>query len=1123
MLNLILGRANSGKSSKINEIVLEKVKNGNKKIIIVVPEQMSFEKEKFMLDFLGNKNFSKIKVLSFSRMVDFVSGILKIPKPNVKSDVSQIIMVSQAIEKSKSNLEMYKKSYADINLAELILKTIHEFKENKINKESLKKIYDNCKEGILKQKIKEIILIYEAYEEMAKEDFSDLMDNLNVLEDMISSGNVFENYTFFFDGFSNFTVQQFSIIKEILIQAEDVYMSFCIDTSADNSPEYSLFLPVQKTIFKIKKIASEINCNVNETEISNSKENEKNEDLKFLEENIFKPSKTQFLKPPENITIYNAFDFNDECDYVAGSIQKLVCENNYRYKDFVILTRDINLYENYLKSYLKRYKIPYFMDIPEKLFNKNLIILMISAFDILHNNFSSDDVLRYLKTGLAGFTPDEVSALENYVLMWNIKNEMWTKNFEAHPRGYYKEFETEDIENLQKINSLRERFLDPIEKFQKRINKASGKEISAALYKLLIDVNVPENLKTFCENLEVSSSQFAEKHAMIWDVTIEILNEVANSLPGKKISSRKYLEIFKLALNFTDFSYVPQCVDNVTVSSVERSNLTGSKIVFVIGAVNGEFPKVPSSSEIFTDKEVSYISSLGAEIKDTREIFLMKERFIAYTAVSCAKEKLFISWPSADSFKKSKFPSEIIKEVRDIFPYIRILYRSNFSDQDFIFSKNTAFEVYAGIKNSGSRISRILEKFLSCDKEYKKKCESIQLYLDENRFNFKVPENAKNLFKENLKLSASQIEKYHKCRFAYFCEYGLKIKPKNLADFNFMDYGTLIHYLFEKLFKKYGVQSDFSFTQQEIENEISNILENYINQKLGGLENKPKFFLYTIERLKNSVIFLMNHFKEEFNQSEFKVFDTEIEISKHGKVKPLTFPVSEDSNVTIEGKVDRADIMKNNSENYVRIIDYKTGTKTFKLSDVFYGLNMQMLIYLLTISKNGMESFKNLKPAGILYFNAIKPVTQSFSGNDSQKVFDDIEKKLKMNGLIIDNQDVIKGMEKDAAGKFIPASIKNGEIKKTDSLVSEEDLEVIYGYIKKLIKNMGNDILNGKFSANPKCNKNDSLCKWCKYKCICGYEKDYFMEVNPMTNEFTIEKMKESELENGKQMDKKSD
>ncbi len=1119
MVNFILGRANSGKSARINKIVLEKVKNGNKKIIIVVPEQMSFEKEKFMLDFLGNKDFSKIKVLSFSRMVDFVSGILRIPKPNVKSDVSQIIMVSQAIEKSKSSLEMYKKSYADINLAELILETIHEFKANKINKESLKKIYDNCKEGILKQKIKEIISIYETYEEMINEDFSDPMDNLNVLEDMISSGHVFEDYTFFFDGFSNFTAQQFSIIKEIIVQVEDVYMSFCIDTSANEFPEYSLFLPVQKTISKIKKIASEIPRDVNEIEING--ENTKNEDLKLLEENIFKPSKIKFLESPENISIYNAFDLNDECEYVAGNIQKLICEKNYRYKDFVILTRDMNLYENYLKSSLKRHNIPYFMDVPEKLFNKNLIILMISAFDILHNNFSPEDVLRYLKTGLAGFTSEEVSVLENYVLMWNIKSEMWMKNFEAHPKGYYKEFEPEDIEYLQKINSLRERFLGPIEKFKKRIYKASGKEISTALYKLLIDINAPENLKIFCENLEVSSSQSAEKHAMIWDVTMEVLNEVANALSEKKISSRKYLEIFKLALNFTDFSYVPQCVDNVTVSSVERSNLTGSKVAFIIGAVNGEFPKVPSSSEIFTDKEVSYISSLGAEIKDTREIFLMKERFIAYTAVSSAKEKLFISWPSADSFKKSKFPSEIIKEIRDIFPYIRILHRSNFSDQDFILSKSTAFEVYAGIKNSGSKISRILEKFLSCDEEYKKKCESIKLYLDEDRFNFKVPENAKDLFKENLKLSASQIEKYHKCRFAYFCEYGLKIKPKNLADFNFMDYGTLIHYLFEKLFKKYGVKSDFSFTQEEIEKEISNLLENYINQKLGGLENKPKFFLYTIERLKNSVIFLMKHFKEEFDQSEFKVFDTEIEISKHGKVKPLNFPVSENSNITIEGKVDRADIMRNSSGNYVRIIDYKTGTKTFKLSDVFYGLNMQMLIYLLTISKNGMESLKNLKPAGILYFNAIKPVAQSFSGNNSKKVFDDIEKKLKMNGLIIDNQDVIKGMEKDASGKFIPATIKNGEIKKSDSLISEENLEVIYRYIKKLIKTMGNDILNGKFSANPRCNKNDSLCKWCKYKCICGYENDYFIDVNPMTNEFTIEKMKESELENGKQMDKK--
>lgn len=1118
IVKFILGRAGSGKSKKINEIILNEINLGNEKLIVIVPEQFSFEKEKSMLEFLGNNKFSNVKVMSFSRLCDFIPSVLNIPAVKPSSDTAQILMISEAIESLKADLKMYAKGSVDMKVAELVLKTIKELKSNKIDKEALQKIHDLCSKDILKQKIKEMIAIYDAYKILCKSGEGDSADSLSALEDIIRSSDFFEGYTVFFDGFSNFTAQQFSLIEEIMLQAKEIYMAFCVDEKESMISDYSLFLPSLKTIAKIKKIANKNFISAEEKIILNESVKFENSELKILEENIFRPVKKAFEKTPKNIFLYNALDLSDECEQVARTVRKLVMQGKCRYKDIVILTRDMQAYESVIKSSLRRYLIPFFVDAPEKLFNKNLTNLVLSAFDVIHGGFMPEDVLRYLKTGLTGTTAEEISLLENYVLMWNIKSEGWFKDFSFHPKGYYKNFEEEDEKTLEELNLIRKKVLSPLENFKNNVKNKTGRGISIAVYNLLTEVKAAENLKDFCESLEKNGRhETAEKHAMIWDALMEILNEIASLMSEKKVSSRKYLEILNLALNFANFSYVPQCIDNVTVASAERSLVAGAKIVFLIGAVSGEFPKIPSSSEIFTDQEVNYISALGIELKDTTETFLIKERFLAYGAVTAPASRLFVSWPSADSFGKSKYPSEIVKEIKEIFPNIKVFSKDSFKDEEMIASKASAFEVYAKNKGTVSSLNETLKKFLLSDDDYKEKCETIETFLDENRLNFASSGGALNLFGENLKLSASQIEKYYSCRFAYFCEYGLRAKVRENTTFGSMDYGTMIHFLFEKLFKKYSDDKIISLENKALEDEISELLRNYIEEKLGGFENKPQIFLYTIERLKKSVVFLIKYLSQQLEASEFKVLGAELEISKKGVIKPIEIDLPGGRKVTIEGKIDRADIMSKENENFIRIIDYKTGSKQFKLSDVFYGLNMQMLIYLLTIKENGIKNYKNIIPAGILYFTALKPLIETKSLESEEKIENEIKKKLRMNGLILSDKEVVLGMEKGGKGQFIPASVKDGEVKKTDSVISLSELETVGEHVKTLVKLMCEDLFSGKVSAKPVMFKsNNSSCKFCKYHSICGYEKDSFKKIASMTNEETLEKMKGSETENGK-------
>jgi len=627
IINFILGSSGSGKSYRIGEIVYDELKAGNKNIILIVPEQISFQTEKHMLNFLGNNYFDKINILSFSRMFDFISHVLDVPNISIKSSIEQIVIMNQALDKVKSKLKIYNKNASDLFLAQLLIKTISDLKAHKIDKDTLYKLKDICGKELLKQKIEEIILIYETYEELKNNELKDNFDSLDILDKLIKQNKIFENYTVLFDEFSSFSNQQFSILESILIQSKKVYMSFCIDALRlrDNKlASYSLFQEINKTILKIKKISKENYIEIKGTEFLDKNLRFKSQELKILEKNIFRSKKESSVKSvPEDIVLYRALEVNEECDYIARNIKKLVIDKGYRYKDFAILTRDISTYSNTLKSSLNKYSLPYFLDFPETLLNKNLTNLIIAAFDAVHSYYSPLDVLRYLKSGLCGASYEEISILENYILLWNIKGEKWLSDFSMHPKGWYQEFESKDIEAIEQINQIREKVINPLEKFKNAIASASGENISKAVYNLMVDIEASENLRMFCSEVsKKDDSQSAEKYTLLWDAVMNVLDQMATLIGNARISSKKYLEIFISSLNSLDLAFVPQKSDSIVIASIERTRLSGQKVVFVVGAAEGEFPKAPENSEIFTDFETDHLSSLGIEIRENKESFL---------------------------------------------------------------------------------------------------------------------------------------------------------------------------------------------------------------------------------------------------------------------------------------------------------------------------------------------------------------------------------------------------------------------------------------------------------------------------------------------------------------------
>ena len=1123
ILQLVLGRSGTGKTAYLGELLKGFIEEGENKIIYLVPEQSSFEAERRLLDFLGERKFKLINVITFERMKDFIFRKVGGAFSNKLKEGGRNIFMSLAIEKADPYLKLYKKSADDIEMVQMMINMLKEMKSCAISCNNLAEYSKSLKEGTLKQKIFEVIKIINNYEEMINKSFYDPLDNLTLILDMLKNTKILEGYTLFVDSFNDFSFQKLNLLEEMLVQCKNSFFAFCSEENFNFKT--GLFAPVKRTIAKIITIAKKNAIKVKEPIILNQPKRFKNNNLKILEKNFFKIPKEAFEYEPQNIFLYNAADIYDECDFIAKTIRKMVIKKEYRYRDFALVARNIEEYTEKIENAFLKYEVPYFMDKPQKLEDKPIFCVVFSAFDIILSNFNSGSVFRYLKTGLVGVRIEEISLIENYAFVWEINGDRWKEPFNMSPEGYSKEkMRTDSIKKLEEIEKIRKRIVTPLLKFKEKIKKTTGDEISKALYEFLEEIEIRKNIRSFCQKLIAENDLIsAEEESRLWDMLMEALDQTASALKGILVKPKRYMQLLKLVVESEDISFIPQGLDEVLISPIDQREILERKVVFAIGVTEGAFPANPTDGGILNDKERKELVSLGANMYDDFERMYETERYISYQALSSASEYLFVSWPSSGLRGGVKFASEIIREIKSIFPKIKILTKNSFKAEDWLWAPRAAFEVCAkNLKKSDKIFASLKNYFLNLE-EYKYKIEALNRAIQKKEMRILDLKLAQDLFGKDVKVSASQIEKFYSCRFQYFCQYGLKAKEIKKAKFNAIEYGSLVHFILEKVLKAYSKKDFLNLNQEDLSNTINNFLKEYIESYFGGAEDKSARFNHILNRCRRAIKILVNRLIEEFKQSLFYPCDYELVISENGGIAPLVLNLPGGGKVIIEGKVDRVDVMENSNENegnYIRVIDYKTGKKNFALSDVIYGLNMQMLLYILAIKndKDGGKTgkYKNAIPAGVLYMPAIMPLISAENGDPELKLEEKILREFKMNGLILSDTRVVQGMEKDAKGVFIPALIKKGVLDGKESLVNLEQIEIISKYIESMVIKMAESLHKGEIDINPIQNigrgknggKTRKACDWCPYGNVCRFEEEECKRnIIDMKKDEAIEKM----------------
>lgn len=1085
MLRFVLGRAGSGKTEYVRRALGELAESGRQKLMLLVPEQYSFESERAMLRLLGEKNAGLVQVMSFTRLADFVFREYGGLAGKRLDDGGRSILMSLALEEVGENLPLYRRHAHTPELVRLLLDASTEFKMCAVAPRDLSLAAEKLEDGTLREKTAELSLVLSAYEALVAQSYLDPLDDLTRLKELLSGKDFFSGYTVMLDSFKGFTKQELDVLEIILRQAQDVAVALCADTLDDPENGMGLFSLVRRTARQLTLLARRNSVAVAAPVTLPAGARFAGKGLRALEAGAFRCVHTPLLEDTGDVVLYAAQNCYDETAFTAMTIRRLVMEQGYRYRDFAVIVRSMENYRSNLDAALERWQIPCFMDRPRTVDSEPLMHLVLCAFQAVRSGFRSDDVFAFLKTGLAGLSAEEISLLENYAFLWKITGKKWREPWTEHPRGFEEAFTGRDEEQLRTINKLRERVVKPLLDFSRAIADADGERMSLAVYRLLLAVDAPGHLKELCLRLQdCAETELAGEQLRLWDLLMGILDQMAIVLRDKILLPARYAELLRLVMLAGSISSIPQGLDEVTVGVADRTRPAAPKVVFLLGAAQGEFPLNPSPGGVFSDDERRALIALGLPLSSTMEEAAVEERFLAYAAVCSPSERLYVTYPCAGMDGGAKSPSAIVAEIAAILKKAPVLSRFSLPEEAFANCEAPAFEVTARVWRQDSALSATLKELFSQRPGYASRLKALERAGEKRPTAFESPEKARALFESGGHVSATQIESYHLCRFRYFCRYGLGAKERRPAELDALEYGSLMHYLLERLLSTEGSEALHAIEPAALRERITQEILRYAEIKLGGSANKTPRFQFTLSRLADSAQVIVSRIAEELCQSRFRPAAFELELKEGGEFPPLVIPLPDGGSITVEGKIDRVDIMDEGGERYVRVIDYKTGKKEFRLSDVLYGVNMQMLIYLAALIENG-----RFTPAGILYMPANRPVVSAQRGAAPEALEKEADRQLKMNGLVLGDSRVIEGMEAQARGKYIPVSLKDGKPARADSVVDRNQMDGILSRVREMTGQMAETLYAGDIAADPLKGDYDA-CQYCPYAAVCGHEEE---------------------------------
>jgi len=1155
MTRFITGRACADISIKPREKLLADIRAG-KKVTLIVPDQFEYETEKALYRACAEDGntvlFTRISVRTFSKLSDEIitrySGAKK-----AADDVTKNILMYRAVSEIRDELTAFGKVAMKPGFAPKMTGTVAMLKTSGISAASFTKTIEAVSEDFrdsspaLFAKLGDISRIYTAYDALLSRSYTDKLDSTMTAAKLAAEHGFFRGAEIYCDGFSDFSKSQMDFLCSMISHAENVTFAFTTDNS---DACRDIFTTINNCISLLTEHSESCDKAVCTDEIKTDDRID-NKAVQALEECIFTEQKTDSAM--DGVRIMRADDVHDEMDFVAAEIRRLITEEGYHCSDIAVLCADPTSYRTPLESAFDKYEIPLFCDIPESILHLPLVNLVLSLLNVL-KSFTVESVLSYVKTGFIQksdgkpLTMRDVNDLENYIYEWDLKSENLKEPF------------PEIDGKTPCAEKIRADIVPPLLALKEQLKGCTGDEITKAVCDFLFDtVGVQRAVAAHCkaagsELLTDSDKGLIASYQTLWNTLLEIFESLYKGLEGYRISLSDYYDLVRDICAGTDLAKPPQVLDSVLAGDIRRTRVDGVKAVFIVGASYGVFPAEEQSNGVFSEYETELLSESIVKLGMTRKERYCYNRYLAYRALTMPDERLYITCPTLDISCAKLSPSELISQILTIFSADKAESTRQLGDEFFCRTKRATQQRYASICGSDTPQRATLKKALDAagcrdftdklDKLMSSRFDSFRHKLD--------PETAEALFRAKT-FSATKLERLNHCRFEYFCANGLRIRERNRRNLSSMEIGNAVHYVLQKVLEKYCARMDVFITlsRRNLSDETRFYLNEYKNEKLGGDYAKTLRFDYLFKNLTIGAVDMLVLMQSEFAARDYRPKFFELGIGMSGSSETpelaldysldmgtvpdavlsdsddvtysetpdldfedtniagssrtrlntpaLSVSVRDDLSVSITGIIDRADVFTDEHGNeYIRVVDYKTGSREFNMVNVYYGINTQMLLYLIAVC----DANKELRPGGVSYLPArVTEPTSKKSAAFSLLATDHVQ-----SGMYVASEAATTEMNKYAQIMSVRSGAKPEKfIPKEENTLSEQQFEQLTLDIMEQTRDVVGKLYDGDIDAVPTVYKEKSTekkaCSYCRFENICGHREEQQVYALPRCND----------------------
>lgn len=1072
MLTLLLGRAGTGKTKTVLERLGQQARERAQ--LLIVPEQYSHDTERRLCKELGNVLAGRAEVLSFTRLYSRVCDRAGGAAAPCLDAGGRILLMRAAVKETESSLTVYRHPSRKSSFLSGLIATADECKSCRVAPAQLLETADWVG-GLAGDKLRDLGLILGAYDALTQRVAADPRDRLTRLAQAISESGWPSGQDVWVNGFTDFTPQELLVLQRLLEQGNSMTVALTCDSL--DGEEDDIFAAARKTAHMLLRAAKAAGV-PSRVEVR-SETGGRAPALLHLEKNLFaRPGEIWEGDCPE-ISLFAAESPRAEVEYAAAVILKLVREQGWRFRDFAVAARNFDAYADHIENVFALYGVPVFLSTVHDILEKPVLTLITAALDTVSGGYQSEDLFRYLKTGLTDLGDEERDLLENYAVTWELRGSRWTRDedWTMHPGGYGLDFSEEDTAALAALNASRRRVVEPLERLRRNREK-TGRGFAMALYRFLEEIDLPQRLTDRAADLErAGERKLADEYRQLWEILTSALEQCALLLADTPMELEEFASLFKLMLSQYDVGTIPVSLDRVTAGDAPRLAHKRAKMLILLGADDGSIPAVAPSPGLLTDAERETLAEQGLEMAPCLSEKLAREMTIVYTTCAVPSDRLLVTWPRAGERPgEERRASFLVERLALLYPGARQTEEDGLNGSFRRAAPGPALEVAGRDPLAAAALERL--------EGQAERVRRIRQAAALKRGGLSR-ESVGELYGQKVPMSATRMDACRSCHFSYFLRFGLKAKARQTAGFHAPEYGTFVHYVLEQVLS--AVDQGDERSVSELTDEA---VERYVREKLGGMKGESQRFRCLFERLRRTVALVVENAVEELRVSQFRPLAFELGFGRGQELPPIE--VSKNGlTVSVTGFVDRADGWEHNGKLYLRVVDYKTGRKSFDFTDIQNGMSLQMLLYLFALERQGLLG-KQVEGAGVLYVHAKEVLISGARGISPQVCRQKAQEALRREGLLLEDEEVLRAMEDwgDGAPRFLPLKLDRSGGLKSDYLVKTERMGRLSRKVMETLEDIAGELAAGNINADPYWRSPEvNACRWCEFAQACHFEE----------------------------------